>query len=57
MQCYKIKNWQDIYEKNRTRELKEVKWIALPVNLSGDGYCQIMEQKTALLFLGHLFLW
>jgi hypothetical protein len=45
MQFYRIKNWQDIYEKNRTRELKNIKWIALPVNLSGDGYCRIMEDK------------
>lgn len=45
MYLYRIKNWQDIYEVNRTRELKTVKWIPLPVKLSGDGYCMLMEDE------------
>ena len=45
MHLYRIKNWQDIYEVNRTRELKSVKWIPLPVKLSGDGYCMLMEDE------------
>jgi hypothetical protein len=49
---YRIKNWQDIYEVNRTRELKVVKWIPVPVKLSGDGYCQIMENKNGPAIFG-----
>ena len=52
MNLYRIKNWQDIYEVNRSRELKSVKWIPVPVNLSGDGYCQIMEQKNGPAIFG-----
>ena len=52
MNLYRIRNWQDIYEVNRSRELKSVKWIPVPVNLSGDGYCQIMEQKNGPAIFG-----
>jgi len=45
MNLYRIKNWQDIYEVNRTRELKSVKWIPIPIKLSGDGYCMMMEDE------------
>ena len=42
---YRIKNWQDLYENNRTRDLKKMLWVPIPVKLSGDGYCLIMEDK------------
>lgn len=45
MQFYRIKDWQDLYENNRTRELKNMLWIPVPVKLSGDGYCMIMEDE------------
>jgi hypothetical protein len=45
MQFYRIKDWQNIYENNRSRELKNLRWVYLPINLSGDGYSQIMEDK------------
>lgn len=40
--CYRIKNWNQIYENNRTRELKKLQWIPIPVKLDGDGYTNIM---------------
>jgi hypothetical protein len=45
MNLYRIKNWQDNYECNRTRELKSVKWIPIPVKLSGDGYSMMMDDE------------
>ena len=43
---YRIRDWQDLYENNRTRELKNMCWIPVPVNLSGKGYCTIMEDDN-----------
>ncbi|MGA2091795.1 MAG: hypothetical protein ABSH16_00105 [Sedimentisphaerales bacterium] len=43
MKCYRIKNWNDIYECSRNREHKELKWFACPIKLAGDGYTMIME--------------
>jgi uncharacterized phage protein (TIGR02220 family) len=43
---YRIKNWNTIYEVNRSRELKTVKWLPLPIKLSGDGYCLLMEEEN-----------
>lgn len=43
---YRIKNWDQIYENNRTRELKTLLWLALPIKLNGDGYTMIMEEHN-----------
>lgn len=43
MNCYRIKNWNEIYECSRNRDHKELKWFACPIKLSGDGYTTIME--------------
>lgn len=39
---YRIRNWSDIYENNRTRELRKMDWLPLPVKLDGDGYTYLM---------------
>ena len=49
---YVIKNYSAIYENNRTRELKTVKWIALPVKLDGDGYATIMQEEDGAAIFG-----
>jgi hypothetical protein len=46
MQCYRIKNWSRIYENNRTRELKKMQWVPVPVKLDGDGYSNIMQEES-----------
>jgi hypothetical protein len=43
--CYRIRWWNEIYENNRTRDLKEMKWVPIPIKLSGDGYTSIMEDQ------------
>ena len=44
VQFYRIRDWQNLYENNRTRELRSMLWIPIPTNLSGDGYTTIMMQ-------------
>ena len=47
-----IKNYSKIYENNRTRDLKTVKWIPLPCKLDGDGYCSIMDLEDGPAVFG-----
>jgi len=48
---YKISNWDIIYENNRTREVKVMKWIPVPVKLAGDGYTELVcKDPTGGLF-------
>lgn len=50
--CYRIKNWDEIYENNRTRELKNMLWLPLPIKLNGDGFTLMMQEKDGLEIFG-----
>lgn len=52
MILYKVRNWEKIYEVNRTREMKIMQWIALPVKLTSDGYTLIMEKESGPTIFG-----
>ena len=52
MQCYRVKNWNEIYEINRTRELKKMSWIPIPIKLYGDGYTLIMSEEDGASIFG-----
>ena len=49
---YKIRNWESIYENNRTREMKLMQWLPLPIKLSGSGYSYMMTQKDGPAIFG-----
>lgn len=49
---YRVARWQDIYERNRTREMVDMKWIPVPVDLSGDGFTLTMEQPDGPALYG-----
>ena len=52
MKIYKVRNWEDHYENNRTRELRAMSWIPIPNNHDGDGYTQVMAEKNGLELFG-----
>jgi len=52
MKMYRIREWDAHYENNRTRGMKSLGWVPIPVNLSGDGYTMIMEQKDGPSIFG-----
>jgi hypothetical protein len=52
MHCYRIKNWNDIYENNRTREIKKLGWFPVPIKLDGDGYTLIMAESDGVEIFG-----
>lgn len=40
-----IRNWAELFENNRTRELKKLDWLPLPNDLSSDGYTELITHK------------
>lgn len=43
---YRIKDWNVLFENNRTRELKYLEWVAFPNPMligGGDAYAELME--------------
>jgi uncharacterized phage protein (TIGR02220 family) len=54
MDCMRVKNWKDIYENNRTRELIDMKWVPVPNRHDGDGYNEIMDHPDGL---AHFAAW
>lgn len=48
---YTISRWNEIYENNRSRILKDLKWVAVPNGHDGENYCRIMAGKDgAVIF-------
>lgn len=52
MLVYRIVDWEKHFENNRTRELKNLLWIALPTKLDGDGYTELVEGKDGAAIYG-----
>ncbi len=50
--AYRIRNWDRHYETNKTRPLKTLTWIALPVALDSDGYAELMEHPNGASHFG-----
>lgn len=48
---YRIKN-HSLFEKNRTRELKAPKWVAVPNKQDGDGYTELLDHPNGGLHYG-----
>jgi len=52
----RIKDWDEHYENNRTRGLKQMNWVPLP-NSFGDLYTEMMEQKDGpIIYAGWVLL-
>ena len=42
MKALRIKNWNAIYEKYHSRQLKETKWVPVPNTFDGRGYKRLV---------------
>lgn len=40
---YRITNWDDTYENNRSRGLKTLDWVPVPNRMDGGGYLELVE--------------
>jgi hypothetical protein len=43
MLVYRIKNWNEIFETHRTRDLKNLQWVPIPNRHDGDGYTELLD--------------
>jgi len=55
---YRIRKWDDTYENNRTRELREMRWVPVPNKWDGDGFTALMDRDPwkAAAYLGGFLL-
>ena len=42
---YRIRNWDELYEKAQTRRCKSMSWVAIPNRHDGSGYRRIAEHE------------
>jgi len=58
MKSYRIKDWDAHFENNRTRDMKEMRWVPVPNKHDGEGYAYIMSLKDGMAVYGawHIIL-
>lgn len=49
---YRIKNWDSLFENNRTRELKNLEWVPVPNRMDSEGYTALVDHPDAAAHLG-----
>jgi len=42
---WRIRDWHRRYECNRTRDVKTMRWLALPTSLDEDSYCELVDHE------------
>lgn len=50
MNVYQIKDWNDHYENNRSRKVKDLAWVPIPNRHDGEAYSRLMIQKDAAIY-------
>lgn len=48
----RITDWNEHFENNRTRDLKVMSWLPVPVKLGGDGYTEILDHPNGAAHFG-----
>ena len=44
---YIVKDWQKLFENNRSRTVENLRWVCVPNKHDGEGYATVMEQENA----------
>lgn len=52
MTTYRIRDWGQHFENNRTRELKELRFVILPNKHDGDGYTELLDHPNGAAHYG-----
>jgi hypothetical protein len=55
---YRIVNWNEYFENNRSRKIDKMSWVPVPNKHDGEGYLTIMGQTNGIIIYGcwHLIL-
>lgn len=49
---YRIRDWDRHFENNRTRGLKKLSWVPMPVKHDGDGYTELLDHPAGAAHFG-----
>lgn len=49
---YRIRDWANHFENNRTRELKELRFVIMPNKQDGDGYTELLDHANGAAHYG-----
>lgn len=52
MTLYSVRDWNDLFENNRTRELKKLDWVPIPNKQDGDGYTELLSETDGPAIFG-----
>jgi hypothetical protein len=52
MKLYRIRNWDTLFENNRTRDMKRMAWVPVPNHHDGDGYTCLVSRKNGAAIYG-----
>ena len=52
MNILRIKDWEHHFENNRTREVKKMSWLPIPIKHDGDGFTELMNHKDGAAHFG-----
>lgn len=57
MKLYQIAKWNEIYENNRSRQVKDLSWVPIQNKMDGENFTQIMgHPKGAMIFAGFILM-
>lgn len=49
---YRIRDWDRLYENAESRKCKTLTWLKLPIKITGNGYCALMEREDGGALFG-----
>ena len=52
MCIYRVTNWSENFENNRTRKMKQMMWVPVPNKHDGDGYTELVDRDNGAEMLG-----
>lgn len=56
---FRIRDWHSRFENNRSREVKELEWVKMPIEIGSEEYAELMEdgQGAAVLGVWTVLVW
>lgn len=48
----RVRDWNKLYENNRTRGLKRMEWVPVPNRMDGDGFTELLDHPNGVAHFG-----
>jgi hypothetical protein len=52
MKVLRVREWANLFENNRTRELKRMEWVPMPNKHDGDGFTELLHHANGMSHFG-----